>query len=80
MTENDRAWSGEIRQSTAGIDDLKDELGKLGEAYFFIKLTDNGDVDYALWSKDSIGSTEQMSKEDCKEAKGLVGCYPLTDE
>jgi len=80
LTENDRAWSGTITQSTAGIDDLKEELGKLGEDNFFIKLTANGDVDYALWSKNAITSTQQMSKEDCKEGKGLVGCYPLTDE
>lgn len=80
LTENDRSWSGTINQSTAGIDDLKEELGKLGEDNFFIKLTDNGDVDYALWSKNTISSTAQMSKEDCKDQKGLVGCYPLTDE
>lgn len=80
LTEEDTAWSGDITQSTAGIDDLKEELGKLGEDYFYIKLTANGDVDYALWSKKALSSNAQMSKEQCKEAKGLVGCYPLTEE
>ncbi len=80
LTEEDTAWSTDITQDTENIDELKEELGKLGEDNFFIKLTDNGDVDYALWSKNALSSTDQMSKEDCKEQKGLVGCYPLTDD
>ncbi len=75
--DNDHA-SSNITQDTAA-DDLKTALGKLSATNYYVVINADGDVEYALWSKSEISSTDQMSQENCEDGKGKVGCYPLAD-
>ncbi len=75
--DNDHA-SSTITQATATTD-LQTALGKLADTNYYVVINADGDVDYALWSKSTISTTDQMSADDCEDVKGKVGCYPLAD-
>lgn len=79
VINNDDDHAGEVITEGNSNSDLQDALGKLADTNYYVVINDEGDVEFALWSKATISRTGQMSQQDCEDEKGKVGCYPLSD-
>lgn len=71
---------GASADPTSLVTAIQKELGSSFKGNWYVSIAGDGNVIFALWSNSSLSSiTTQQSKQDIKDKKGVLGCYPTTD-